>query len=96
MSLPALRVYVDSPTAVTGDNLNTFVQTAQTANQLRQVTGTEPMVVLLQGIVTAGDGLGGFFAWNSAATATDDNLDVLVPVGTVPGAWLRLSMKVTQ
>lgn len=91
-----LSVYVDGPTAVSADQLNTFVQTAQTASQVRNVTGITGMAILLQGIVVAGDGLGGFFYWNAAATALDDNLDTLVPNGTVPGAWLRLTMKVTQ
>lgn len=95
MTVPALAVYQSGPVAVTGDNLNTFVQTAQTANQLRTITGLPGMAVLLQGISAAGDGLGGFFYWNVAATATDDNSDTLVPYGTYPGAWLRLVMKTT-
>jgi hypothetical protein len=96
MSAPQLTVYENGPVAVSGDNLNTFVQTAQTANQLRTITGVTGMSVLLQGITTPGDGLGGFFWWNGAATAPDDNDDTLVPIGTVPGAWLRLTTKVTQ
>lgn len=96
MTVPALVIYQAGPVAVSGDNLNTFVQTAQTANQLRTLIGLTGMAVLLQGIGTAGDGLGGFFYWNGAATAKDDNLDVLVPNGTLPGAWLRLTMKVAQ
>lgn len=95
MTLPALKVYSDGPIAVTSDNLNTFVQTAQNANQLRQVTGLDGMEVLLQGISVPGDGLGGSFRWSSSATADDDNLDVLVPVGSVPGAWLRLTTEST-
>jgi hypothetical protein len=91
LMIPALTTYLNGPNAVSGDQLNTFVQTPQTANQLRQLTGLTGMAVMLQGIVSAGDGLGGFFYWNGAATAADDNRDTLVPVGTVPGAWLRIS-----
>jgi hypothetical protein len=91
MSAPQLTVYQNGPVAVSGDQLNTFVQTAQTANQLRTLTGVSGMQIRLQGITTPNDGLGGDFYWNGAATATDDNLNTIVPNGTVPGAWLRLS-----
>jgi hypothetical protein len=96
MTIPALTVYQDGPLAVSGDQLNTFVQTAQVAAQLRTITGAAGMAVLLQGIATAGDGLGGFFFWSASSTKADDNLDTLVPSGTRLGAWLRLTMKVTQ
>ena len=96
MSVPALTVFQNGVVAVTGDNLNTFVQVGQTAAQIRTITGVTGMVIMLQGIATAGDGLGGFFYWNAAATAGDDNLDTLVPNSTVPGAWLRLTLKVIQ
>jgi hypothetical protein len=92
MSVPALTVFADGPVAVDADNLNTFVQTAQTANQLRTLTGVIGMTVMLQGIAAPGDGLGGFFFWNAAATAADDNLNTLVPNGSIPGAWLRLEI----
>lgn len=95
MSAPALTVYQNGPAAVSGDQLNTFCQSCQTASQLRTLTGAAGMVVVLQGIAVVGDGLGGFFYWNTSATAADDNLDILVPNGTTLGAWLRLAMKVT-
>lgn len=95
MTIPALAIYQSGPVAVTGDNLNTFVQTAETASQLRTITGLSGMAMLLQGIEAPGDGLGGFFYWNGAATASDDNSDVLVPNAMVAGAWMRLVMKVT-
>jgi Pectate lyase superfamily protein len=91
MSAPQLTVYTNGPIAVSGDQLNTFVQTAQTANQLRTLTGVSGMQISLQGIVAPNDGLGGDFYWNGSATAADDNLDTIVPNGSVPGAWLRLS-----
>lgn len=96
MTVPALLVFANGPVAVTGDNLNTFVQTAQNAAQVRTISGKSGMAIMLQGISTPGDGNGGFFYWNGSSTASDDNLDVLVPNGTAPGAWLRLTMKVTQ
>jgi hypothetical protein len=96
MTIPALTVFQDGPLAVSADQLNTFVQTAQVAAQLRTITGAGGMCVLLQGIATAGDGLGGFFFWSPTSTLPDDNLDTLVPPGTLQGGWLRLTMKVTQ
>jgi hypothetical protein len=96
MSVPSLQVFQDGPVAVDSDNLNTFVQTAQMASQLRSVSGVTGMEVLLQGITTPNDGFGGTFYWSATATAPDDNLNVLVPNGTVPGAWLRTSPLVTS
>jgi hypothetical protein len=96
MTIPALAVFNDGPIAVKGDNLNTFTQTCQTAAQLRTITGLTGMAVLVQGITQSNDGLGGFFVWNGAATAADDNLNTLVPYGTYPGAWLRLVLKITR
>lgn len=91
MTAPQLTVYQNGPIAVSGDQLNTFVQTAQTANQLRTLTGATGMQISLQGIAAPNDGLGGDFYWNGAATAADDNLNTIVPNGTVPGAWLRIT-----
>lgn len=91
MSVPQLTVYQNGPLSVVGDQLNTFLQTAQTAAQLRMLSGVSGMAIMLQGIATASDGLGGIFAWNADATAPDDNLNTLVPFGSVPGAWLRVT-----
>lgn len=96
MTVPAFQIYDNGPIAVTGDNLNTFVSTLQTADQLRNYTGRDGMAVLLQGIATVNDSHGGLFYWNGAATAPDDNLDVIVPFGTTPGAWLRLILQVVD
>jgi hypothetical protein len=96
MTVGIPTVFEDGPIAITGDNLNTMVQIATVASQLRTVTALDGMAAMLLGIATPGDGLGGFFRFVSTATASDDNLDVLVPNGSVPGAWLRLTMQVVQ
>jgi hypothetical protein len=91
MSLPALAVYSDGGAPVTGDNLNTFVQTAQTAAQLRNLSGQSGMAVMLQGITQPSDGGGGLFFWDALATDPDDNFSTIVAWGTYPGAWVRVA-----
>lgn len=87
---PQLTVYADGPTAVSARQLNTLIQTCQTAAQLRGLIGITGMAVGLQGITAPGDGLSGQFYWNTASTAPDDNMNVIVPSGSVQGAWIRL------
>ena len=91
MGVPSNRYYTDGGPEVSSDNLNSLVQTCDTANDLRDFIGLNNMTVELLGIASVNDGQGGTFYWNSAATAADDNLDVIVPAGVVTGAWLRLS-----
>lgn len=91
MSVPQLNVYINGPIAISADQLNTFVQTAQTAAQARTIAGVSGMQISLQGISVPNDGLGGEFYWNGAATAADDNLNVLVPNPGISGAWLRVT-----
>jgi hypothetical protein len=70
--------------------LNAFVQTDQTAAQLRGFVGITGMAVLLQGISAPGDGAGGMFYWNVGTAFVDDNNNTIVPYGAVgQGAWLR-------
>ena len=96
MSVPSPRVYVNGDTAspVSGDNLNTFVQTFATAAQLRTLTGVSGMEVALQGISAVGDGGQGNFCWSVSSTAADDNATVIRPTGVTVGAWIRLPTSV--
>lgn len=89
MTLPALLVYLDGPIAVTADNLNTFVQSCDDANDMRGLTGITGMSLLARGLDSAGDGGGGNFYWNATATGPDDNLNTIMPYGSTQGAWLR-------
>src|SRR6185369_8145666 len=82
-------VYVDGGPSVTGDNLNTFPQICNTFSDMRAFIGVDGMAVVVKGGAAVGDGNGGWFYWNSAATAADDDLSVIVPNGSGPGAWLR-------
>ena len=91
MSIPALNAAIQGQGTVSADNLNTYVQTAQMAPQLRDFVGLPGMLVQLQGILEPNDGSGGWFYWNSTGTQPDDNLNYIVPTGTTTGEWERSS-----
>lgn len=76
---------------VTGDQLNSFEQTCDNIGQLRSFTGKSGMQVYCRGSLVPNDGFQGAFYWNATSTATDNGITVIVPTGTVTGAWLRLS-----
>ena len=86
--IPANTTYPQGQGSVSGDNLNTFVQTCQTASQLRGFIGLAGMVVLLDGITAPGDGFGGLFQWVAGATAPDDNSTIIEPNGVTSGRWI--------
>lgn len=90
MSVPSLAAYQNGINVISGDNLNTFVQTCNNSSTLRAFTGTANMTVNLLGISAPNDGSGGAFWWNSASTAPDDNYNVIVPPGAASGAWNRV------
>ena len=51
----------------------------------------QTLIVISQGAVTVGDGLGGLFYWQAGSTATDDGATVLKPNSTTgPGRYLRV------
>jgi hypothetical protein len=89
MSPPQLTVYVNAPTAVSGDQLNTFMQTCDNAAQMRAFIGVSGIGLFTRGMTSANDGSGGAFAWNATSTGPDDNLNVIVPSGAKIGAWVR-------
>jgi len=92
MSAPQLAAQIQGQGTVSADNLNTFLQGAQMASQLRDFTGLPGMTVFLQGITVPNDGFGGFFWWNPAGTHSDDNLNYIVPEGTGTGEWVRVGI----
>jgi hypothetical protein len=91
MSAPQLTAYVNGPIAVSGDQLNTFMQTCDTAAQMRGLIGVGGLSLSARGIASVNDGLGGNFYWNSTSAGPDDNLNTIVPYGAKQGAWVRLS-----
>ena len=91
MVAPALKTYGQGQGVVSGDNLNTFLQTCDTVAQLRSLTGVPGMEVNARGYQAPGDGGGGFYYWNPGAIGPDNGSTIILPVGTVgPGGWVRL------
>lgn len=89
MSAPQLSSYFNSPIAVSGDQLNTFMQTCDNATQMRGLIGVSGIGIFARGMTSVNDGSGGPFAWNATATGPDDDLNVIVPAGAKIGAWVR-------
>jgi hypothetical protein len=91
MSVPSFNVAIQGQGTASADELNTFSQVGQTSAQLRTFSGLYGMAVLLQGVNTVNDGLGGYFYWNPAGTEQDDNFNFIQPPGST-GQWWRLSL----
>lgn len=90
MSPPQLTVYVNGPSAVSADQLNTFVQSCDTAAQMRGLIGVSGISIDARGLNSINDGLGGLFYWNPTAVGPE-NLNTIVPNGAKSGAWIRQS-----
>jgi hypothetical protein len=91
VAAPLPTVNIQGIGAVGADQLNTYVQTVINFAQLRTFTGLTNMLAAVQGGSAPGDGLGGFFWYNAASTASDNGTSIIVPSGAVQGAWLKLS-----
>lgn len=90
MTAPALQVYATGQGSVSGDNLNTFVQSCDSVAQLRDFVGTTGIQVWVRGTTTPNDGGQGMFYWDDAGTAPDDNgVTTIVPFGAGSGEWTR-------
>lgn len=96
MTVPQLSRFANGPVPVVGDQLNTFVQTCNDADQMRAFVGAANMSVFARGMTTAGDGLQGIFSWNPTSTGPDDNLNIIQPYGVTLGAWTRSTPVVTS
>lgn len=77
--------------AVTADGLNTYLQACATVAQMRTITGVGTMMLYLEGFVAPNDGGQGAFYWNATAIGPDDGANVIMPLGALVGAWIRLS-----
>ena len=91
MTVPSNAQYANGISVVSGDQLNTFVQTCPTSAALRSFVGKANMTVALLGVSAPNDGNGGEFYWSASATAPDDNTNVIRPSGMTVGAWLRVT-----
>lgn len=91
MSVPALAVQVQGQGTVSADNLNTYEQTCDNADGLRNFIGSTGVQVYMRGYSDPGDGGQGPFYWNAAGTGPDDNgVTNIVPNGAAVGCWTRL------
>ena len=90
MSVPTNRVANSGTGVVTGDQLNTYLQTDQTAAQLRAFVGTTGMEVALQGVTAPGDGWAGNFIWNVGSFTDDGHNTIVPPAAAGQGAWIRI------
>lgn len=92
MSAPQLTVQINGGPGVSGDQLNTYGQTCDTAAQLRNFIGVPGIQVYMRGQSAVGDGYQGVFWWNySASSPVDDNgITTIVPNGAGTGCWSRI------
>lgn len=93
MTVPQNTVFADGGPAVTGDNLNTFVQVCPTVDDARGFIGSALMQIYLEGYASPGDGGQGPFYWNAAGNVADDNgVTTIIPNGSAAGEWTRLPL----
>jgi hypothetical protein len=91
MAAPSLAVFQTGGAAVTGDNLNSMVQSCDTMSELRALVGVAGMQIFVRGQSAPNDGLQGNFYWNVNGTAPDDNgVTTVVPYGAGSGEWTRI------
>lgn len=89
MAAPIPTRYADGKGVTSGDQLNTFVQTATNYAQARTVIGAPGMQLQIEGKTTIADGGQGLFYWNPTAVGPDNNSSIIVPNGAAAGAWIK-------
>lgn len=72
--------------------------TLDTINDLREAYTAEGQLVLVLGVATYGDGLGGFYRWVGSSNAVEDTAfyNVIASNVTTPGRWIRVFQRVRQ
>ncbi len=88
--MTSLKAYSDGSGTVSGDNLNTFVQSTDLVSDLNNFVGSTGILVAVRGLNAVADGGGGLFYWNATSVGPSDNINVIVPLGSALGAWIRL------
>ena len=89
-------VSADGIGVIAAGQLNAYVISTLNTAVLRTVVGQPGMTCYLQGINVPNDGGQGWYYWNYASVAPDDNYNVIVPNGVVLGAWIRQAVIVTN
>jgi hypothetical protein len=86
----------DGVGVVAAGQLNAYTFSCYNTGVLRTIVGQTGMTAYLQGTNVPADGGQGIFYWNYASTASDDNVNTIVPAGVVYGAWIRLTLAVAS
>jgi hypothetical protein len=67
------------------------VQSVETYNDLRDLTGANATAVVVEGRLANGDGGAGLFVWDALETAADDGGALLTPTSNpASGRWVRI------
>lgn len=89
-------VSADGIGVIAAGQLNAYVIGTLNTSVMRTVVGQPGMTCYLQGINVPNDGGQGWYYWNYASVAPDDNYNVIVPNGVVLGAWIRQAIIITN
>jgi hypothetical protein len=89
-------VSYDGIGVITAGQLNAYMIGALNTAVMRTVVGQPGMTIYLQGTNVPNDGGQGWFYWNYASTAADNNSSVIVPNGVVQGAWIRQTIVISN
>lgn len=90
MVAPALNACIQGSGQVSADNLNTYVQSCDTFANLRAFVGLPGIQVECRGGISIADGLQGTFYWSASNPGPDNGATVIVPTGSLIGAWVKL------
>ena len=93
MTAPKLTTYnTGTPaTAITGDQLNTFIQSCDNMAQLRAFPAAPGQMVYVRGFSTLNDGGQGFFYYTLGTGTDDGGITTVVPATYPPAYWYRSS-----
>ena len=93
MTAPKLTSYnTGTPaTAITGDQLNTFIQSCDNMAQLRAFPAAPGQMVYVRGFSTINDGGQGFFYYALGSATDDGGVSTVVPATYPPAYWYRSS-----
>ena len=93
MTAPKLTSYSPGTpaTAITGDQLNTFIQSCDNMAQLRAVPAAPGQMVYVRGFSSINDGGQGFFYYSLGSGTDDGGITTVVPATYPPAYWYRSS-----
>jgi hypothetical protein len=90
MGVPANQTYTQGQGSVGADSLNSFLQVSTFAAAAGFI-GLPGMVIYITGFTTPGDGGQGHFFWSSSSLGPSDGVNVILPSGSLSGAWVRIT-----